>query len=115
MAPVVCNISLIPGPPLGPSYLIIIMSPSLYLLFLTALYADSSVSKHLAFPVNCNFFKPAIFTIAPSGAKFPFKPTTPPSLDKGLLYLRITFCFKLNLTFFKFCLIVFPVTVMQLP
>ena len=60
-----------------------IISPSLYFLFLTALYALSSVSKHLAIPVNCNFFKPAILTIPPSGAKLPLNPTTPPSEDKG--------------------------------
>ena len=61
------------------------MSPSLYFLFITALYADSSLSKHLALPVNCNFFKPAIFTIPPSGAKFPFNPTTPPVGEIGFL------------------------------
>ena len=37
IAAVVDNISRIPGPPRGPSYLIIIISPSLYFLFLTAL------------------------------------------------------------------------------
>jgi len=36
--------------------------------------------------VNCNFFKPAILTIPPSGAKLPLRPTTPPSGDKGLSY-----------------------------
>ena len=34
---------------------------------------------------------PAIFTIAPSGAKLPFNPTTPPSGDNGLLYVLKTF------------------------
>ena len=53
-------------------------------------------------PVNCNFFNPATLTIAPSGAKLPFNPTTPPSGDNGLLYFLRTFCLELNLTFFKF-------------
>ena len=42
------------------------------------------MSKHLAFPVNCNFFNPATLTIAPSGAKLPFSPTTPPVGGPGM-------------------------------
>ena len=55
-----------------------ITSPFLNSFFVTALNASSSLSKHLAFPVKDNFSKPAIFTIAPSGARFPLRPTTPP-------------------------------------
>ena len=67
-----------PGPPLGPSYLITITSPSLYFFSLTALKASSSQSKHLALPLKNNVFIPATLTMAPPSAKFPFKPTTPP-------------------------------------
>ena len=34
---------------------------------------------------DAEFSNPATFTIAPSGARLPFKPTTPPVVLKGLL------------------------------
>ena len=76
IAPVVESISRIPGPPLGPSYLIITASPALISFFKTAVKASSSESKHLAFPLKVKFFKPAIFDIHPSGARLPHNPTT---------------------------------------
>ena len=91
IADVVANISLIPGPPFGPSYLITITSPSLYCLVSTALYACSSLLKTLAGPRCFNLLIPATLTIAPSGAKLPFKPTTPPVGEIGLLIGLTTF------------------------
>ena len=61
-----------------------ITSPELYSLLLTASKASSSQLKHFAFPINNLEFKPATFTIAPSGARLPFNPTTPPVLEIGL-------------------------------
>ena len=46
------SISLIPGPPFGPSYRIIITSPSLILSVSNADIASSSQSKHFATPSN---------------------------------------------------------------
>ena len=74
-----------PGPPLGPSYRITITSPDLYSLLDTALNASSSQSKHLAIPLNYFELRPATLTIAPSGARFPLRPTTPPVFEIGLL------------------------------
>ena len=91
IAAVVASISLIPGPPFGPSYLITRTSPSLYFFSLTALNASSSQSKHLALPLKNWDFIPATFTIAPSGAKLPFKPTTPPVGEIGLLIGKTIF------------------------
>ena len=90
-AAVVESISLIPGPPFGPSYLITITSPSLYPFSETHLKASSSQSKHLAIPSKKVFSIPATLTMAPSGARLPFKPTTPPVGLRGLLYGLITF------------------------
>ena len=47
--------------------------------------------------VKFNFFNPAIFTIAPWGDKFPLRPTTPPSFERGFLWFLITFCLLLML------------------
>ena len=79
----VASISLIPGPPLGPSYLITITSPFLYFCLDTASKASSSELKHKALPLKFVDFNPATFTIAPSGAKLPLSPTTPPVFDRG--------------------------------
>ena len=65
--------------------------------------------------MNCNFLRPAIFTIAPSGASEPFKPTTPPVLVIGLLTGKITSWFFGNSTSFTFSASVYPVTVMHEP
>src|ERR1700716_4662604 len=73
-----------PGPPLGPSYRITSTSPSLYFFFLTASKHASSPSKQRAGPVNFKSAIPATFTIAPSGARLPLSPTTPPLAESGL-------------------------------
>ncbi len=52
IAPVVDNISGIPGLPFGPSYLITTTSPGLIFLSRTAFKADGSSLKHFAFPLN---------------------------------------------------------------
>ena len=61
------------------------------------------------------FFMPAIFTIAPSGATLPFRPTTPPFGDSGLLAARTTSCWSFHFTLAMFSAMVRPVTVMQSP
>ena len=69
------SISLIPGPPFGPSYLTTITCPFLILLLRIASIADSSELKTIAFPVKLSPSFPDIFATAPSGAKFPYKIT----------------------------------------
>jgi hypothetical protein len=57
----------------------------LVIRFVTALKQSSSESKQRAGPVNFSFDIPATFTIAPSSARLPLRPTTPPVLVIGLL------------------------------
>ena len=64
IAAVVASISLIPGPPFGPSYLITITSPFLYFCLDTASKASSSELKHRALPLKFVDFNPATLTIA---------------------------------------------------
>ena len=52
---------------------------------MTAAKHSSSLSKQRAGPVKRSFFIPATFTIAPSGARLPFSPTTPPVGDDRLV------------------------------
>ena len=76
------SISLIPGPPFGPSYLITTTSPATILSSIIACIASSSELKVLALPVNTNasLSTPEILTTAPSGAKLPCN-TAKPGLD----------------------------------
>ena len=46
--------------------------------------ASSSHSKTRAGPSNLRLAMPATFTIAPSGARLPRRPTTPPVGERGL-------------------------------
>jgi hypothetical protein len=71
IAAVTANISLIPGPPFGPSYRITTTSPSAIPPFEIDSNAESSESKTLALPTNLSDFRPAILTTAPSGARLP--------------------------------------------
>ena len=73
-----------PGPPFGPSYLIITASPALISFFKTAVRASSSQSKHFALPLKINLFRPAILEIQPSSARFPQRPTTELCSLRGL-------------------------------
>jgi hypothetical protein len=57
----------------------------LYFLFFTASKQASSPSKQRAGPENFSSVMPATFTIAPSGARLPLSPTTPPVGVSGLL------------------------------
>ena len=66
------NISLIPGPPLGPSYLITITSPSLIEFDNIASTPSSSELKTRALPSKEVPSLPVILATAPSTAKFPY-------------------------------------------
>src|SRR6185436_15959746 len=71
--------------------------------------------KQRAGPLNFSVFMPAIFTIAPSGARLPLSPTTPPVGSSGLSAGRTTSWSGFHFTFFRFSAIVRPVTVRQSP
>ena len=72
IADVGANISLIPGPPTGPSFLITTTLPALISLFKIDLRQSSSLSKIRAGPFNTGFFTPLILATQPSEAKLPF-------------------------------------------
>src|SRR4051794_33221039 len=74
-----------------------------------------SRSKQRAGPVNFRLDIPATFTIAPSGARFPFRPTTPPVTVIGLSADRTTSWCGFHFTLLRFSAIVRPVTVRQSP
>ncbi len=84
--PTICevgaSISRIPGPPLGPSNLITITSPSFIFPLEISSIADSSLSKTTAFPLNfiIDGLTPLDLIIAPLGAKLPNNTAMPPSL-----------------------------------
>ena len=80
----VASISLIPGPPFGPSYLITITSPSSISPFDIESNATSSVSKTLAVPINLVMSTPAVLITAPSGAKLPLRITAVPTSCMGV-------------------------------
>ena len=83
--------------------------------FFTASKQASSPSKQRAGPENFSFSMPATFTIAPSGARLPFRPTTPPVAVIGLLAGWTTSWSGFHFTDFRFSAMVRPVTVMQSP
>ena len=58
---------------------------------------------------------PAIFTMPPSGARLPLRPTTPPVLDRALETGKITSWSVGNTTSAWFSASVLPVTVTQSP
>src|ERR1700751_4240178 len=66
-------------------------SPSRYLRLFTASNASSSRSKQRAGPVNFKPDMPATLTMAPSGARLPFRPTTPPVGGTDHVLPRIPF------------------------
>ncbi len=90
-------------------------SPSLYWRFCTASNASSSQSKQRAGPLNLSLSMPAILTIAPSGARLPFRPTTPPVLLSGLVVVRTTSWSSGNFTFSSSSPIDLPETLRQSP
>ena len=71
MADVGFSISLIPGPPFGPSYLITTTSPAFIDFDRIASTPSSSESKTRALPLNEVPSFPVIFATAPSLAKLP--------------------------------------------
>ena len=75
------SISCMPGPPRGPSYLITTTSPAATRPERMPSTASSCDSKTLAGPlkVNSSSGTPAVFTIAPSGARLPYSTASPPS------------------------------------
>ena len=86
------SISLIPGPPFGPSYLITITSPATILLLNIASTASSSELNTLAGPswTNISGSTADLFTTAPSTAKFPLSTAIPPVLLYGFSTCFIT-------------------------
>ena len=86
------NISLIPGPPFGPSYLITTTSPSTILFPNIASIASSSESNTLAGPLwfSISSRTADFLTTAPSKAKFPFKTAIPPVSLYGFSIFLIT-------------------------
>ena len=84
IAAVICNISLIPGPPLGPSFRMTTTSPFLILLLNRASNASCSLSKTFAGPLKVSISIPATLTTDPFGDKDPFSIAMPPSFEIGL-------------------------------
>jgi len=114
IADVGLSISLIPGPPFGPSYLMTTTSPSTILPPLIAAIASSSESNTLAGP-SCTSISGTTalrFTTEPSGARFPFKTARPPVFVYGLSTGLITSGFLFT-AFAIFSPTVLPVTVVQ--
>src|ERR1043166_7474308 len=91
------------------------ISPSLYFLFFTDSKHASSPSKQRAGPVNFSSLMPATLTIAPSGARLPLRPTTPPVGVGGLLGGRTTSFLSFHFTDLRLSAMVRPVTVRQSP
>ena len=114
IADVGLSISLIPGPPLGPSYLMTTTSPATIFPPFMAAIASSSQSNTLAGPV-CTIISGTTaerFTTQPSGARFPLRTASPPFFIYGLSIGRMTSGFLFT-AFFMLSPMVFPVTVMQ--
>ena len=85
-AAVGCNISRMPGPPLGPSFTITTTSPSAMRPEEIASYAASSPSNTRAGPLwrIISGSTALCLTTEPSGAMFPYRIASPPSLWTGL-------------------------------
>ena len=113
IAAVICSISLIPGPPLGPSFRITTTSPFEILLLNKASKASCSESKTFAGPEKVLISIPAVFTTDPFGLNEPLRIAMPPSFDIGLSGKLMTFWFFGICTFSRFSPTVRPVTVMQ--
>ena len=81
-----------PGPPFGPSYLITITSPGFIFLEKIAAFASSSELNTLAGPswTSISGKTAALFTTAPSGARFPLNIAIPPVALYGLSIGLIT-------------------------
>ena len=79
-------ISLIPGPPLGPSYLMTTTCPGLTLSSSRAFEHSSSLSKQMASPVKhlTDSSMAAGFATPVSGHTFPLMMATPPRVLNGL-------------------------------
>ena len=75
------SISCIPGPPRGPSYLMTTTSPAVTRPARIPSTASSCDSKTRAGPENVHSSSgtPAVFTTAPSVARFPYSMHSPPS------------------------------------
>ena len=84
------NISGMPGPPLGPTYLMTKTSPLITFSFLIAEFASSSESKTFAGPEKFNPSFPVIFATQPSSAKFPYIIVICPFCFMGFFKLYIT-------------------------
>ena len=70
-----------PGPPLGPSYVMTTTSPAIILSPKIAVTASSCDSKTRARPLNFKILSstPAVLTIQPLRAIFPKSTASPPS------------------------------------
>ena len=103
-----------PGPPLGPSYLITTTSPDLTLPASIPSQASSWLSKIIAGPewVSICFATPALFTTEPFGARLPWRMARPPVFEYALsrVWMHSVFLMSAPAMFWP---MVFPVTVMQ--
>ena len=90
IAAVICSISLIPGPPLGPSLRITITCPFSISPLKSASRASCSLSNTFAGPEKLFISIPAVFTTEPFVERLPFKTAIPPSLEIGLSGKLIT-------------------------
>mmetsp|Transcript_50290 Transcript_50290/g.106880 ORF Transcript_50290/g.106880 Transcript_50290/m.106880 type:complete len:202 (+) Transcript_50290:215-820(+) len=117
MALVGVSISRMPGPPLGPSYRMMMKSPFWILPCSNPFNISSSLSKTFALPVNLVPSLPVIFATAPSGHKLPRRILMLPVDCTHLSTVRTTLCFSKSRsgTLARFSAKVCPVTVMQSP
>ena len=113
IAAVICNISLIPGPPLGPSLRITTTWPFSISPLKSASRASCSLSNTFAGPEKLFISIPAVFTTEPFVERLPFKTAIPPSFEIGLSGKLITSWFFGISTFSKFSPTVLPVTVVH--
>jgi hypothetical protein len=79
------NISGIPGPPFGPSFLITNTCPALTFPSLIPAIHSNSLSKTFAGPENDSPSLPVIFATEPSGARLPYNTLKCPVAFTGLL------------------------------
>ena len=95
------SISLIPGPPLGPSYLMTTTSPATIFPPLIASTASSSLSNTLAGPecTSISLSTAPSFTTLPSIARFPLSTAIPPVSYAGLSHGFITSSSFINAPF----------------
>ena len=111
IAAVTPSISRMPGPPFGSSFRMTTTSPALIFLPTTAVMASSSESKTRAGPRCSRRSCPLILATQPSGARLPFRITSPPVGFRGLSSPTMTSWPRVSAALSASELIVCPVTV----